>query len=66
MTLKLFKSTTTAKAAVKKQALHLIPNSIKWMDAKESGYYVEFEVDNIEDVNELRDRGFKAILKKGE
>lgn len=62
--LRLFKNANSAKTAIRKEGLHLVPNEIKYMDAKDSGYYVIFTVDNTEDYNEIVSRGFKAKLVK--
>lgn len=64
--LKLYTTKVSAKTAIRKQAIHLVEHTIKYMDAAKSGYYVEFKVDNIEDVNELRSRGFAAVFIKNE
>lgn len=58
----LYKTEKSAKSTIRKQALHLIPHVIKWLDAAKSGFYVEFQVELAEDVKELTDRGFAAIL----
>lgn len=47
--------------AVKRQAMHLMNYSVKYHDeAGSKGYTAVFEVDNREDFDEVRDRGFLA------
>lgn len=66
MKLLTFKTHASLKSAIKGRALHLIPYEIVSVcDASTGGQLrctAKFTVDNIEDRNELMNRGFKAVL----
>jgi hypothetical protein len=65
MKLNIYKNQKTAANAVKKQAISGIEHEFKNHCSTEgTGIVVQFTVDNVEDKNELNDRGFLAIIKK--
>ncbi len=63
--LRVFKTQQTARAAVRKQGLHLMDHTIvPHCSAAGTGFAVEFVVELPEDLVEITGRGFFATTKK--
>lgn len=67
VTYKSYKTLASAKSAIRKQGLHLVPHYISSEPVgKEVRHFPVFHPSMIEDVAEIRGRGFYAFQKKEE
>lgn len=62
--LRVFKTETSARAAVRKEGLHLVDHTIaRHCSAAGTGFAVTFAVELPEDYTEIVNRGFLATMK---